>query len=191
MTKMQGRGKKVEGIRNPEGWTMAAYRSGKFDEIIEKFYNDEPDMYKVPSHVIDGFREKARPQNRNESLEVSRVQRSNPTDETTRICETLKHELLAIVSSLMNETSTSEGAPAPMWMTAAQLAEYWQLVGEDGKPRTAGILKWVKRSPDEFPLPHAYMGDLLRFHREDVDTWAKQEAERRRIQNERKRLKIA
>ena len=119
------------------------------------------------------------------------MQRKNPMEDATRLCETLKHELLAIVCSLMRSTSNDEIAPALTWMTAAQLAEYWQLVDVDGKPRTAGILKWVKRSQDEFPLPHAYMGDLLRFHREDVDRWAKEEAERRRIQNERKRLKIA
>jgi hypothetical protein len=119
------------------------------------------------------------------------MQRTNPIGDATRLCETFKHELLAIVSSLMSSTSSGESAPAPTWMTAAQLALYWQMVDEAGKPRTAGILKWTKRRPDEFPLPHAYMGDRLRFHREDVDKWAKEEAERRRIQNERKRLKIA
>jgi hypothetical protein len=35
------------------------------------------------------------------------------------------------------------------------------------------------------------MGDLLRFHRDEVNQWAKEEAERRRVQNERRRLKIA
>jgi hypothetical protein len=45
---MQSRGKSVASIRNPEGWAMAAYLSGKFDAIIEKFYTDEPDMYDVP-----------------------------------------------------------------------------------------------------------------------------------------------
>jgi hypothetical protein len=115
----------------------------------------------------------------------------DPIDETSRLCETFKHQLLAILSSLPIGTSTSEGAPILMWMTAPQLAEYWQLVDEEGKPRTAGILKWVKRSPDKFPLPHACMGDLMRFNREDADKWAKEEAERRRIQNERKRFKIA
>ena len=79
--------------------------------------------------------------------------------------------------------------PRVEWMTASQLAEYWQLLDKEQKPRTAGILKWANRQPAEFPLPHAYMGDLLRFHRDEVDKWAKEEAERRRAQKERRRLK--
>jgi hypothetical protein len=80
---------------------------------------------------------------------------------------------------------------APEWMTATQLARYWQLVSANGEPTTAGIMKWARRSENEHPLPHAYMGDLLRFHRADVDVWAREEAERRRVQNEKRRLKIA
>jgi hypothetical protein len=80
---------------------------------------------------------------------------------------------------------------APEWMTAMQLARYWQLVNANGEPTTAGIIKWARRSESEHPLPHAYMGDLLRFHRTDVDLWAREEAERRRVQNEQRRLKIA
>ena len=77
------------------------------------------------------------------------------------------------------------------WMSASQLAEYWQLYNDKNEPTTAGILKWAKRPQDQFPLPHAYMGDLLRFNRVEVDVWAKQEAGRRRVQNEKRRLKIA
>ena len=77
------------------------------------------------------------------------------------------------------------------WMSATQLAEYWQLYNDKNEPTTAGILKWSKRPANQFPLPHAYMGDLLRFNRIEVDVWAKQEAERRRVQNEKRRLKIA
>jgi hypothetical protein len=62
---------------------------------------------------------------------------------------------------------------------------------DKGEPTVAGIIKWPKRPPNQFPLPHAYMGDLLRFHRDEVNQWAKEEAERRRVQNERRRLKIA
>jgi len=76
-------------------------------------------------------------------------------------------------------------------MGPTQLAEYWQLYNDKDEPTTAGILKWSRRPPDQFPLPHAYMGDLLRFNREEVDLWAKQEAERRRAQNEKRRFKIA
>ena len=77
------------------------------------------------------------------------------------------------------------------WMTATQLARYWQLVNANGEPTTAGIMKWARRPEDKHPLPHAYMGDLLRFHRSDVDVWAREEADRRRVQNEQRRLSIA
>jgi hypothetical protein len=80
---------------------------------------------------------------------------------------------------------------APEWMTARQLARYWQLVNANGEPTTAGIMKWARRSENEHPLPHAYMGDLLRLHRVEVDLWAREEAERRRVQNEQRRLMIA
>lgn len=80
---------------------------------------------------------------------------------------------------------------ASEWMTASQLARYWQLVNANGEPTTAGIMKWAKRPEAEHPLPHAYMGDLMRFHRDEADLWAREEAERRRVQNEQRRLKIA
>lgn len=67
--------------------------------------------------------------------------------------------------------------PSTPWMTAKQLAGYWQLCNKNGEPTTAGILKWAKR--DSNPLPHAYLGDLIRFHRDEVDRWARHEAERR------------
>jgi len=74
-------------------------------------------------------------------------------------------------------------------MSATQLAEYWQLYNDKNESTTAGILKWSKRPPDQFPLPHAYMGDLLRFNRDEVDLWAREEGERRRMQNQKRRLK--
>src|ERR1700694_5570141 len=80
------------------------------------------------------------------------------------------------------EAETPSVESAPEWMTAAQLARYWQLINGNGEPTTAGIMKWARRSESEHPLPHAYMGDLLRFHRADVDVWAREEAERRRVQ---------
>ena len=97
-------------------------------------------------------------------------------------------ETLALIQSRTIETTTASDRE---WMSATQLAEYWQLYNEKDEPTTAGILKWSKRQPDQFPLPHAYMGDLLRFNRGEVDLWAKQEAERRRAQNEKRRLKLA
>ena len=61
---------------------------------------------------------------------------------------------------------------------------------DKNEPTTAGILKWSKRPLDHFPLPHGYMGDLLRFNRVEVDLWAHEEAERRRVQHEKRRLRI-
>lgn len=81
--------------------------------------------------------------------------------------------------------------PTLEWMTATQLARYWQLVNANGEPTTAGIMKWARRCENEHPLPHAYMGDLLRFHRDEVDVWPTEEAERRRSHNEKRRLRIA
>jgi hypothetical protein len=107
------------------------------------------------------------------------------SDQVALICDRAKHELLALMKSLPLGPAASKSLPE--WMTASQLAEYWQILDEKGKPRTAGILKWAKRTPEEFPLPHAYMGDLLRFYREDVDIWAREEGIRRRVQSERKR----
>lgn len=100
---------------------------------------------------------------------------------------------LDAISLLLAESESETITPEPLldWMTASQLARYWQLVNANGEPTTAGIMKWARRPQDEHPLPHAYMGDLLRFHRADVDVWARKEADRRRVQNEHRRLRIA
>jgi hypothetical protein len=107
--------------------------------------------------------------------------------ELNRIYERAQEETLALLRSRPTE---HEMSPVGEWMNAPQLAEYWQLYNDKNEPTTAGILKWAKRSPAQFPLPHAYMGDLLRFNRDEVDRWAHEEAERRRIQNEKRRLRI-
>jgi len=100
---------------------------------------------------------------------------------------------LDAIALLVAESESERIAPAPLpdWMTASQLASYWQLLNANGEPTTAGIMKWARRSEDEHPLPHAYMGDLLRFHRPDVDVWPREEADRRRVKNEHRRLRIA
>ena len=108
--------------------------------------------------------------------------------EVARIYERAQSETLALLQSRPVEKVET---PLRAWMSATQLAEYWQFYNDKNEPTTAGILKWSKRPPDEFPLPHAYMGDLLRFNRDEVDVWARQEAERRRVQNEKRRLRIA
>ena len=109
--------------------------------------------------------------------------------QVARVCERTKDELLMLLRS--HESAANPIIPPREWMSATQLAEYWQLYNENNEPTSAGILKWAKRPADKFPLPHAYMGDLLRFNRDDVDRWARQEAERRRAQAEKRRLKIA
>jgi hypothetical protein len=109
-------------------------------------------------------------------------------EEVVRIYQRAQTETLALIQSRPAEMG---GASERDWMSAMQLAEYWQLYNDKNEPTTAGILKWSKRRPDQFPLPHAYMGDLLRFNRSEVDLWAKEEAERRRTQNEKRRLRLA
>ncbi len=105
-----------------------------------------------------------------------------------RIGERVQAEVLELLRSRHVDEPVT---PTREWMTATQLAEYWQLYNDKNEPTTAGILKWSKRPSDQFPLPHAYMGDLLRFNREEVDLWAKEEAERRRTQKEKQQLRIA
>jgi hypothetical protein len=112
------------------------------------------------------------------------------SEQVANICDRAKHELLALVCSL-STTQTEAVPPAPEWMTDVELASYWRLFNEDGETVTAGIRSWAKRLPDQFPLPHAYMGDLLRFNRDEVDRWAKEEAARRRAERERRKLKAA
>jgi hypothetical protein len=110
-------------------------------------------------------------------------------EQIARICERARQELESLIASQPPRMPIAMASVE--WMSATQLAEYWHLQNDKGEPTVAGIIKWAKRSPSQFPLPHAYMGDLLRFHRDEVNQWAREEAERRRVQNERRRLKIA
>ena len=110
-------------------------------------------------------------------------------DQVSRIYERARVEVLTLLRS--REPAAQPVMPQREWMSATQLAEYWQLYNENDEPTVAGILKWAKRPADKFPLPHAYMGDLLRFNRDEVDQWARQEADRRRAQAEKRKLKIA
>ena len=98
-------------------------------------------------------------------------------EKLTRVFERATHEALALVLA-QPESEKTPADPLPDWMTASQLARYWQLVNAQGEPTTAAIMKWTKRSENEHPLPHACMGDLLRFKREEVDRWAQEEAVR-------------
>jgi hypothetical protein len=111
-------------------------------------------------------------------------------EKLTCVLDRAKQDAIALLLS-HRESEKPPVEPIPEWMTASQLARYWQLVNSNGEPTTAGIMKWARRPEDEHPLPHAYMGDLLRFNRIEVYSWAREEAERRRAQNEQRRLRIA
>ena len=111
-------------------------------------------------------------------------------EKLTRLFERMSDEAISLLATQPeNENVTPE--PLPEWMTATQLARYWQLVNSKGEPTTAAIMKWTKRSETEHPLPYSCMGDLLRFRREDVDRWAQEEAARRRTESRRKNLQLA
>ena len=106
------------------------------------------------------------------------------------VFERAAKEVIALVET-DREIDKNSVEPLPEWMTAGQLARYWQLVTANGEPITAGIMKWTKRAENEHPLPHACMGDLLRFKREEVDRWAQEEAAFRRAEKKRKKLHLA
>jgi len=115
---------------------------------------------------------------------------SNLKAKLTDAFERMTQDVIALVMSHSDAEKSSQEPPAD-WMTAAQLARYWQLVNPSGEPITAGIMKWTKRAENEHPLPHACMGDLLRFKREEVDRWAQEEAAFRRAEKNRKKLHLA
>jgi hypothetical protein len=115
---------------------------------------------------------------------------SNLKAELTDAFERMTQDVIALVMSHSDVEKSSPERPAD-WMTAAQLARYWQLVNASGEPIIAGIMKWTKRAENEHPLPHACMGDLLRFKREEVDRWAQEEAAFRRAEKNRKKLHLA
>ena len=111
--------------------------------------------------------------------------------DTFRLAEQIERIVQHFVEK-QQPRGTASVSPAPSgWMTITELAEYWRLLDKDGNPVTAGIKKWVNRPAEEHPLPQGYMGDLPRFKREAVDRWAEEEAELRRAEKERRRLKLA
>lgn len=71
------------------------------------------------------------------------------------------------------------GAVETPWMNERELALYMRLLDSDGNPQTASIRKWATRA--EHPLPTGNAGERgRRFHREQVDQWMLQEANRLR-----------
>lgn len=111
-------------------------------------------------------------------------------EKLTRLFDRVSEEAIAMFA-VQPEPQRAAPEPLPEWMTASQLARYWQLVNAKGEPTTAAIMKWTKRSESEHPLPYSCMGDLLRFRRDDVDRWAQEEATRRKAQSSRRKLHLA
>jgi hypothetical protein len=111
-------------------------------------------------------------------------------EKLTCLFDRMSEEAIALLAT-KPEIERVRPEPLPEWMTASQLARYWQLVNAKGEPTTAAIMKWTKRSESEHPLPYCCMGDLLRFKREEVDRWAAEEASRRRTESRRKKLQLA
>jgi hypothetical protein len=87
----------------------------------------------------------------------------------------LEEKLPIVVSEKLKQIT-----PPPVWMTEKQLAEYWQLRTPDGEVTVHSIRKWTARPENEHPLPCASMGEMRRYHREEVDRWAREEAARQR-----------
>ncbi len=87
----------------------------------------------------------------------------------------LDEKLPGVVSEQLKQI-----APPPIWMTEKQLAEYWQLRTANGEITVHSIRKWTARPDNEHPLPCASMGEMRRYHREEVDRWAREEAARQR-----------
>jgi len=100
-------------------------------------------------------------------------------EEVERIFDRAKYEALAVICAEPRPTAVCD-KPLPEWMDKEQLAEYW------GLESTSGIISWTKRT--EFPLPHSYMGDLLRFNRQKVDQWSEEEAVRKKLSRPKKDL---
>jgi primosomal protein N'' len=100
------------------------------------------------------------------------------------IAEEVNQQLPAIVSERLKQIT-----PQSVWMTEKQLAEYWQIRTQQGEITVHSIRKWTTRPENEHPLPCASMGEMRRYHREEVDQWAKEEAALQRTKNEKKKGK--
>jgi len=87
----------------------------------------------------------------------------------------LEERLPRVVSEQLKQI-----APPPVWMAEKQLAEYWQLRTPNGEVTVHSIRKWTARPENEYPLPCASMGEMRRYHREEVDRWAREEAARQK-----------
>lgn len=104
--------------------------------------------------------------------------------ETLILAEQLERIVQHFVEKHQPRADVAVSTP-PVWMTEKQLAEYWELRTPDGEATVHSIRKWTARSEGEHPLPCASMGEMRRYHREEVDRWAREEAARQREKRER------
>jgi primosomal protein N'' len=100
------------------------------------------------------------------------------------IAEEVSQQLPIIVSERLKQIT-----PQSDWMTEKQLAEYWQLRTPKGEITVHSIRKWTTRPENEHPLPCGSMREMRRYHREEVNRWAMEEAARQRTKNEKKKGK--
>jgi hypothetical protein len=91
-------------------------------------------------------------------------------NEIERICHRVFDERKGELSPVLEINSP--------WMTEMQLAEYWQLRNKDGELTVHSIRRWTTRADN--PLPCGNLGEIRRYHKEDVDRWAREEAKRQR-----------
>ena len=103
--------------------------------------------------------------------------------ETLRLAEQLERIVQHFVEKYQPRAEVTVSTQS-VWMTEMQLAEYWQLRNKDGELTVHSIRKWAMR-PDN-PLPCGNLGEIRRYHKDDVDRWAREEAERLRKADKQK-----
>jgi hypothetical protein len=95
----------------------------------------------------------------------------------------VEHRIAEITRRVLREEIETKSATVPIiqtdWMTERDLADYCKVT-------IHAIRKWTARPPEEHPLPCAYMGDLRRYHRNEVDKWAQEETEHQRRKRSQK-----
>ena len=69
-------------------------------------------------------------------------------EKLTRVLDRAMQDAIALLLT-QRESEKHSSEPTPDWMTASQLARYWQLVNTNGEPTTAGIMKWARRCENE------------------------------------------
>lgn len=107
------------------------------------------------------------------------------------IAQYINNQLDAKLPKIVSEQLRYMVLPS-VWMTEKQLAEYWQLRTPEGELTVHSIRKWTTRPEDEHPLPCASMGEMRRYHREEVDRWAREEAalQKQKRRSETKAVKM-